>query len=91
MVKPFFRYDEKKGIFHFVSPSGHLIYKCKKEEDLIRFRNNYLNPFVVIMNSYNGSNKLFYKLYKKIRKEESWFSVKYRGCFKTWLRYRLGI
>lgn len=85
-VKPFYNCEPKKNAFHLVSPAGHLRFIPRDVKETCRFRDIYLNQFVQL-----GNKRDFFRLYKKIRKNERWMAVKYRGNLRTWIRYRIGL
>lgn len=85
-VVPKYRWSDVDRAFHLVSPAGHIIFKPKTDKDIERFRNKYINRFMMIEKDaldQEDKNKLFFCLYEEIRKKEK---VKYKANVHTRLK-----
>ncbi len=76
-AKPFHNYYKDR--FHFVCCVGEMFYYPKSEQDLIRFRDKWINKFHAII-SKNGNARAYSALYLELILKEK---VKYRAGLRT--------
>ena len=70
------RWDGYKRVFFMNSSAGFIKYKPKKPVDIERFRNNWVNRFMLE----KGDRKRLFKLYRELRRQER---VSYKANLNT--------